>query len=264
MNVIALVPGGCPFLCAGQHRLTVPCHGGGHHHDARTGEVDAPAEVDLGADGGEGRVEPADRAEEVGAHEKACRRKSEHVLHEVVLFLVDLAVIGERHLHAEPVDGDADALDHARVVPMDELRAHHPGIRPVRLLHHPGHGVGCERDVVMEEAEEPAVALDQVQDRVAGAREARISARVADDGSGKGSLDEVPRGLAGRAGRLPGEEKEVLDSGIVLGGESGHGVGEPVARLMDDHRDHHGWRGGKDRLRHAPARLVAPFRGTSA
>ena len=84
----------------------------------------------------------------------------------------------------------------------------------------------------------------------------------------------------------------MLEARVVLGGQGRDGLGEPVARLMDDHRGHDRRRmiegtvegtvkvlvGGpfrgivrgpiwgivKDWVRHAPARLVAALTGTRA
>ena len=67
------------------------------------------------------------------------------------------------------------------------------------------------------------------------------------------------RRLVPRVSLLPRQQEEELEARVVLVNEALEGLDEPVARLMDDHRGHHGWQGGENWLGHAPARLVVPF-----
>ena len=80
-----------------------------------------------------------------------------------MLLLVDLAGLDERVDLAEAVDAQADVLQHARVVPVDELRPDDAGVRAVQLLDEQADGAGLEGDVVVQEAEEAVVALDEVE-----------------------------------------------------------------------------------------------------
>ena len=69
---------------------------------------------------------------------------------------------------AESVDAEADVLQDARVVPRDELRADDAGVRSIQLLDQQADRAGIEGDVVVQEAEEAVVALDQAQHLVGG------------------------------------------------------------------------------------------------
>ena len=93
------------------------------HDHACPAAVGAPAQVEVLAVEADRRVEPAERAEEVGAHQEARRREREHVAHGVVLLLVDLAVLDDRVELAEAVDPEPDVLQPGRVRPLDELGA---------------------------------------------------------------------------------------------------------------------------------------------
>ena len=94
----------------------------------------SPAEVDVVAVEVDCRVEAGDRPEQIGANHEACRRKCEHVADRVVLLLVDLTLFHEGVDLAEPVDAEADVLQHAGVVPRDQLRPDDPGVRSIQLL----------------------------------------------------------------------------------------------------------------------------------
>ena len=150
--------------------------------DAGTAQVDPPAQLDVVAVEGDRRVEPAERAEQVGPHEQAGRREREHVADGVVLLLVVLARIGDRIDLAEAVEPEPDVLEHGGVVPRHELRSDHAGVRSVQLLDEHPHAVGVERHVVVAEEEEPGVALDQPQDLVGRRPEAGVGAEVAHEG----------------------------------------------------------------------------------
>ena len=76
-------------------------------------------------------------------------------------------------------------LEHAGVVPGDELRPDEAGVRAVQLLDEQADGVGLEGDVVVAEAEEAAVALDESQHLVGRRAEAGVGAEVADEGVGQ-------------------------------------------------------------------------------
>jgi hypothetical protein len=146
-----------------------------HHHHPRPAEVGAPAQVDVVAVELDRRVEPAERSEQVGAYQEARRRQREHVANRVVLLLVGLTGLDERIDLTEAVDAESDVLQHDRVVPIHQLRADDAGVRAVQLFHHQPDGVGFERDVVVQEAEEPIVALDEAQHLVGRRAEPGVS-----------------------------------------------------------------------------------------
>ena len=60
-------------------------------HDAGAAQVGPPAQVDVVAVERDGRVEAAERPEQVGPGQQAGRRQDEHVADRVVLLLVVLA-----------------------------------------------------------------------------------------------------------------------------------------------------------------------------
>ena len=169
--------------------------------DAGAAEVDAPAQVDVVAVERDRRVEAAEGPEQVGAHEQARRREHEDVADGVVLLLVVLARLGDRVDLAEAVEAEPDVLEHARVVPRHELGPDDAGVGAVQLLDERAHGVGLEGDVVVAEAEEPAVALDEAEDLVGRRAEAGVGAEVADEGVGQALRDARLEVLAGRVVR---------------------------------------------------------------
>ena len=63
----------------------------GDHDDTGAAVMDPPAQLGVLTVEVDRRVEAAELAEEVGAHEQVRRRQHEHVADAVVLFLVDLA-----------------------------------------------------------------------------------------------------------------------------------------------------------------------------
>ena len=129
----------------------MPRHSGGHDQHTATGEVGPPAEVHVVAAKSDGFVETADVEEQVRSHEHASARYGEHVGDGVALFLVDLALVGERNREAEPVHAQTDVLQARRFVPFDELRAEHRTIRPDELFDETGHGIIGQFDVVVAE-----------------------------------------------------------------------------------------------------------------
>ncbi len=99
-----------------------------------------------------------------------------------MLLLVVLARLGDRLDLAEPVEAEPDVLEHAGVVPGDQLGTDEAGVRAVQLLDQQTHGVGLEGHVVVAEQEETAVALDEAEHLVGGRSEARVGPEVADEG----------------------------------------------------------------------------------
>ena len=96
----------------------------------------------------------------------------------VVLLLVELARLDDRVDLAEAVEAEADVLQHAGVVPRHELRPDDAGVRAVQLLDQRADRVGLEGDVVVADAEEPVVALDEAQHLVGGRAEAGVGAEL--------------------------------------------------------------------------------------
>ncbi len=129
------------------------------HHDTRTAVVDAPAELDVFAVEVDRVVEPAELAEQVGTHHQARGRQDEDVADAVVLFLVDLAAFDGLVDHAEAIETESDAAQHAGIVPFDELRSDGSGVRSVQLLDHQANGARVGRHVVVAEQEEPVLRL---------------------------------------------------------------------------------------------------------
>ncbi len=134
----------------------------GVDHDARADDMRAPAQVERLAVRGDAVVEAVQRVEQVDADEHAAGRDHEHVADRVVLLLVELTGLDQRHDDAGLVGPHADREEPARVVPLDELRADDAGVRPERLLDELTDRGGLERDVVVEEAEE-ACPFDELQ-----------------------------------------------------------------------------------------------------
>ena len=215
--------------------LAVARAGGGHHQHAGAAEVRAPAQVDVVTLVLDGRVEPSDGAEQVGAHEQARRRHSEHVAHGIVLLLVVLAGLDERIDLAEAVDAEAHVLQHRRLVPGDQLGADDAGVRSVELLHQQADGALVECDVVVQEAEEPVVALDEAQHLVRRGAEAGVPTDGANEGPRHVGTD-ARRQLA----RLAGHQEQVLQVAVVLPGQPLEHLVEPLTGVVHHHHCHDG------------------------
>ncbi len=160
-----------------------------HDDDAGASEVRSPAQVDVVAVEPHGRIEALQRAEQVGAHQQAGRRDGEHVAHRVVLLLIDLAGLDQRVDLTEAVDSQADVLQQARFVPVDQLRPDDPGVRAVQLLDEQADGAGAQGDVVVQHAEEAVVALDEMEHLVRRGAVSRIAVERADERRGQLAAD---------------------------------------------------------------------------
>ena len=241
--------------------------------DAGAAEVGPPAQVDVVTVERDGGVVAAEGAEEVGPGEDARRREDEHVADRVVLLLVVLPRLGDRVDLAEPVEPEPDVLQHERVLPRHELGPDEPGVGAVQLLDEDPDGVGFERDVVVADAEEAGVTLDEAQHVVGGSPEPGVVAELAHVGIGESGADQrrqvVPVGVDGVAG----QQEQRVQVGVVLVGQRGERLGEPGARTVDDDdRDDrrrergvgfHGGarlpvrlRGSPSRTRHTPVRVT--------
>ena len=147
----------------------------------------------------------------------------------------------------------------------DELRSDDAGVRAVQLLDEGADGVGVEGDVVVAEAEEPVVALDEAQHLVGGDAEAGVGAERAHEGVGQVVRDQRGEVVAVGVDGLAGEQEQRVQVGVVLAGERLERLLEPGSRVVDDddrddgRRDRgvglHGARGYRrtsERPRHAP------------
>jgi hypothetical protein len=229
---------GAPF----DEPLAVPGASVGGHDHPGTGEVGAPAQLDVVAVERDRRIEAAERSEQVGAHEEARRREHEHVADGIVLLLVDLVGPDDRIDLAEAVELEADMLEHSRIVPVDELRADQSGVRPEHLGDHDAHGALVERDVVVADEEEAVVALHQAQHLVDRGPEADVGAELTHERVGKHTVDAGPH-LVDRIGCVVrvirrGDEEQGAQVGVVLRGERCERFVEPVARVVHHHHGH--------------------------
>ncbi len=146
------------------------------------------------------------------ADEQARRRSlAEHASRTcVVLLLVDLARLDERVDLAEPVDAEADVLQQARVVPVDELRPDDAGVGAVQLLDEQPDGIRLEGDVVVHQAEEPVVAFDEVEHLVGRRAIAGVAVEGADESLRQPATDLFVDGASDR--RTPGRGSAAEDS----------------------------------------------------
>ncbi len=202
--------------------------------DAGAAEVGPPAQVDVVAVEGDGAVEPAEGAEQVGPHQEARRRQHEHVADGVVLLLVVLPRLGDRVDLAEAVEAEADVLEDARIVPRHELGADETGVGAVQLLDQEPDGVGLEGDVVVADAEEAVVALDEAEHLVGGDAEPGVGAQRAHEGVRQARRDQ--RGEVGAIGvdGVAGEQEERVEVRVVLVDERFERLLEPGTGTVDD------------------------------
>jgi hypothetical protein len=250
---LAVVQVGSPVL----EPLAVTDDRVGRDHHPRAGQMGPPAQLDVVTVEADRRIEPAERPEQVGPHEQAGRRQDEHVAHGVVLLLIELAGLDDRIGLAEAVESEPDVLQPSRIVPVDELRADHAGVRAVELGDHGAHGVGSRSDVVVTDEEEPVVTLDEPQHLVGDGAESGIAVDGTHEGAREAAADPLGDDLQVLAAG-GGHDEEVPQVRVVLGGEGCDGLVEPVARIVDDDDGHHRGRQLGVRL-HEGTRLPVPF-----
>ena len=214
---------------------------GGRHEHASAREMRAPAEADVVEEEADPFVVATDLREQVGAHERAGTRDAEHITDGVVLLLVELAPVDQRHLAPELVDRLAHLEQPPRVVPAHELGPDDRGIRPKCLLDHDPHDPGLERDVVVAEEEERG-AVDDVEHLVGGRAEALVDLEPADERAGHHSGDTRRR--VDRAGGVDHQDREVR---VVLGAQGEHRLVEPATRITGDDNGNDRRRGGLGR-----------------
>ena len=132
----------------------------------------------------------------------------------------------------EPVDVESDVLQDPRVVPGDDLRPDDAGVGAVQLLDHQTDGVGTEGDIVVTEAEEAVVAVDELRHDVGGWAESRVGPDVLDVRLRKDAVDPGGEVVVGTVG----DEEHGAQRRVVLGRQRFEALLEPRADLVDDDR----------------------------
>jgi hypothetical protein len=135
------------------------------------------------------------------------------------------------------VDGHADRLEPAGVVPVGELGADEAGVGPGRLLDQRGDRARGEGDVVVAQ-QQVAGALDGLHHLVGGGAEAGVGVDAAHEGRRAGGRH--PLGRVVLAARVDDQDREV---GVVLGRERAKAVLEPRAGFVGHHDRDDGGRG---------------------
>ena len=253
---------------------------GSNDHSGAT-VVDSPTELDVLAVHVDHRVESIEFTEQVRPDEHHGRRDHEHVAHPVVLLLVDLAGLDRLIDLAEAVESEANAPEHARVVPFDELRTDDTGVGAVQLLDEQTHRVAVRGDVIVAEEEEAVLPFDEAQYFVGGGTESGVHAEFSDEGVRQATLDGLSDGRLTFAIGAPlgaiGQQEQKPQVGVVLVSERVERLFKPMARLVHDDDGHDGrgvlslrfhdlarlalrsvWNGSHARSWHASPRSVPP------
>ena len=209
----------------------------GRDDDACAGEVGSPTQLDVVAVERDARIEPAERPEQIGAHEEARRRQHEHVAHRVVLLLVVLSGLDDGVDLTEAVETEADVLQQAWLVPVGQLGADDPGVGAEQFGDHRSDRVGSRSNVVVTHEEEAVVALDQAEHFVDGRSESVVGGewpyeRRRDDRT------DPRRELGDVVVTVRGEQEQRAEVGIILGCECLERLVEPVAGLVYHHHGH--------------------------
>ncbi|CAB4827978.1 unannotated protein [freshwater metagenome] len=150
-----------------------------------------------------------------------------------MLLLVRVSALGDPDCSTEAIRPHAHALDSTRIRPLEQFRTHHTCVGSIYLRHQLTDGVGGKCDVVVQEAEEPLVPLDQTDDVVHGGAETRICRKVTQGGIGEHRPD--PRR---KPGVLAGQEEEHPQIRVVLGAECGERLVEPWSGVVCHHDCH--------------------------
>ena len=165
-------------------RIAVARFGARHHEHSRSTQVHSPTQVEVLAIEADFSWISTDFAEEIAAHHDTRRRQDEDVTNRIVLFLVSLTRLdGSTHV-TDAICAESDGLHDRRIVPLHELWPDHPCIRPKRLFDQSGNRIGSERHVIVHQAEEPTIALDETRDLVHERSESRISCHSPNDSAG--------------------------------------------------------------------------------
>ena len=154
------------------------------HDHPSAGDLRAPAQAHVVEEVADPLVEATDLREQVGAHQGARARHREHVADRVVLRLVELAPLDERHAVPGVVHALTDLEQPLRVVPVDELRPDDGGVGPEGLLDEDPHDVGLRGDVVVAEQVEGRP-VDDLDHLVGGGSEARVLLEAAHERAGR-------------------------------------------------------------------------------
>ena len=239
---------------AGDH-LPVAHPGVRGDHDAGAGHLAAPGEVEVLPHGDDARVESFELGEQVRPHQNAAARCHEDIAHRVVLPVVDLAFGDAIHDGARLVTGHADMEKDAPVVPVHELRGHHPGVGSERLLDHLVHRVVVQRDIVVEEQKERRT-LHHGQRLVRCGGVTGVARQVPDEGVGQDPGHPVRHlGVV-----LPSGQDENRELLVVLGRQRGEGLFEPGPGVGRDHDGDHGRHLGVHQGAEAIRSGIHPFR----
>ncbi len=213
-----------------------------HDHPGAT-VVDPPAQLGVLTVEVDRRIEAPERPEQIRTYQEVGRWQDEDVANSVVLFLVDLAGFDDRIDLPEAVHPEADGLQDARFVPVQELGTDGAGVGAVELLDELPECVRGRGDVVVADQEHPVVAVDEAEHFVGGGTEADVRSECTHERRRHEPLDPVLDVLRGdRAGvaacggvatRLR-QEEEHSQVRIVLRGQCGEGDIEPRAGIVDD------------------------------
>ncbi len=195
------------------------------HDDPGTCQMRTPAEGEVVVVEVDGRVESADRGEEVRPDQGGRARDHEHVADRIVLLLVELVAVDQGGASAGLVDRLADAEQTAPVAPGDELGPDHPGVGPKCLLDQGPDCVGRQRDVVVT-AQVEVGTLDDAD---------RVVDRPAESWVVIEPSNERVRQVVGDTARwidfARGIDHEHGEIRIVLARQRGHRLVEPLTRV---------------------------------
>ena len=172
------------ILTTSRERIAVARFSTRHHEHSRSTQVHSPTQVEVLAVEANFAWIATDFAEEIAAHHDTRRRQDEDVADRVVLFLVSLARLDRRTHVTDAICAESDGLHDRRIVPLHELWPDHPCIRAKRLFDQPRDRIGGERDVVVHQAEEPTISLNETRDLVHERTEARVSCHSPNDRAG--------------------------------------------------------------------------------
>ena len=224
-------PVGAPAMAEGLHVADTGVRG---HDHAGAGDVGPPAEAEVVEEVVDPLVEPADLGEQVRPHEGAGAGDGEHVAHGVVLLLVELAGLDQRHGVPRAVDALAHLEELPGVVPAHELGPDDGGVGAVRLLDEGADHVAVRGDVVVAEQEEGGP-VDDVEDLVGGRSVARVPLDPAHEGP-RGGPPHPGLHLVAGAG-IDHEDRQVR---VVLASQGGDRLLEPGSRIVRDDHGHDG------------------------
>jgi hypothetical protein len=154
---IAMSAGRSAWALAVGPRRHVPGSGQRRHEDTEPGDPRPPAEVEVVVVPGQPLVQEPGALPGSTRDQHGAGWDVQNLQDPVVLPVVQLPLLQGRIRMPEPIGGTADLAEHARMIPVDHLRADHAHAlhTPDALggLHHPGHGVLGQRRVVVHQKE---------------------------------------------------------------------------------------------------------------